>query len=391
MTAADEIMGGRWHLLGSDRRDMEDPDWFFDPVTGRRAPDLDYCFKINHRGEDVTGNVKQIWELSRMHHVTVLATAFALSGDERYADRAALHLSSWWRQNPFLSGIHWTSGIESGLRLIAWVWVRRLLSGWTKAAEHFERNEEARAQIWWHQEYLANFRSRGSSANNHVIAEAAGLLVSALAFDWFAESARWRDEAAQLLEEELQRNTFPSGLNREMAFDYHGFVVELGVVAAVEAEWARRPLSDELWALLARMFDVIAATVDVKLHAPRFGDGDDGRALVLDAPAAERWAGLLAVGGALFETPDWWPAVEPTAASSLLGSMAVRRRAVHPERRPSHFEDAGLTLLRSQFGRRRRDLVPLRCGSPRIPVHRCPRSCRRARGRGASQRDGRAG
>ena len=347
IAAADQIMGGRWHLLGSVRRDMEDPDWFFDPVTGRRAPQLDYCFKVDHRAEDVTGNVKQIWELSRMHHVTLLAAAFALSGDERYADRAALHLRSWWRQNPFLSGVHWTSGIETGLRLIAWVWARRLLGGWEKVTQLFECDEAARAQIWWHQQYLASFRSRGSSANNHVIAEAAGLLVAALAFDWFAESARWRDEAAQVLEEELRRNTFPSGVNREMAFDYHGFVIELAVVAAVEAEWAGRPLSDELWALLARMFDVAAATVDVKLRAPRHGDGDNGRALVLDGPTEERWPGLLAVGGALFETPGWWPAVEPTVASALVASMAGRHAAVHPEHRPSHYADAGLTLLRS--------------------------------------------
>ena len=222
-----------------------------------------------------------------------------------------------------------------------------MLSGWDKAAQLFECDEAARAQVWWHQQYLATFRSRGSSANNHVIAEAAGLLVAALSFDWFAESTRWRDEAAQVLEEELRRNTFPSGVNREMAFDYHGFVLELAVVAAVEAEWAGRPLSDELWALLARMFDVVAATVDVKLRAPRYGDGDDGRALVLDGPTAERWPGLLAVGESLFETPQWWPAVEPTVASSLVASMAGRRAAVHPDRRPSHYADAGLTLLRS--------------------------------------------
>ena len=118
---------------------MEDPDWFFDPVTGRRAPQFDYCFKVNHRSEDVTGNVKQIWELSRMHHVTVLAAAFALSGDERYADRAASISARGGAQNPFLSGVHWTSGIETGLRLIAWVWARRLLGGWEQAAELFER------------------------------------------------------------------------------------------------------------------------------------------------------------------------------------------------------------------------------------------------------------
>ena len=86
IAAADEILAGQWQLLGAVRQDMEDPDWFFDPVTGKRAPQVDYCFKVNHRSEDVTGNVKQIWELSRMHHLTVLAAAFSLSGDERYAN-----------------------------------------------------------------------------------------------------------------------------------------------------------------------------------------------------------------------------------------------------------------------------------------------------------------
>ena len=79
--------GGR--SSASMRKDMEDPDWFFDPVTGRRAPQGDYCFRIDHRSEHVTGNVKQVWELSRLHHLTVLAAAYALSGDERYAQRVA--------------------------------------------------------------------------------------------------------------------------------------------------------------------------------------------------------------------------------------------------------------------------------------------------------------
>jgi len=351
VAAGDEILAGRWHLLGTLRRDMEDPDWFFDPVTRRRAPQFEYCFRVNHRSEDVTGNVKQIWELSRMHHVTVLAAAFALSGDERYAERAASHLRSWWAKNPFLSGVHWTSGIEAGLRLISWVWVRRLLDGWAGAAELFERNDMALAQIWWHQHYLASFRSRGSSANNHVIAEVAGLLVAALAFGWFAESSQWAEESARVLEHELANNTFPSGVNREMAFDYHGFVAELTVLAALEADYAGRPLSDDLWRRLLLMLDVVAATADVKLRGPRHGDGDNASALVLDPPATERWSGLLAVGDALFDAPSWWPTVPPTATSTLLGSMASPRRRRRPagsaERRPSHYADAGLTLLRS--------------------------------------------
>ena len=347
IAAAEEILAGRWQILGASREDMVDPDWFFDPLTGKRAPQVDYCFKVNHRSEDVTGNVKQVWELSRMHHLTVLAAAFSISGDERYAERAGSHLRSWWTQNPFLSGIHWTSGIEGGIRLITWVWVRRLLDEWVGVADLFEHNEMARAQIWWHLHYLSSFRSQGSSANNHVIAEVAGQLVGALAFDWFAESDLWAEQAARILEAELKCNTFPSGVNREMAFDYHGFVTELGVVAAAESSWSGRPLSPDLWASLYRMFDVVAATVDVRVRAPRYGDGDNGTALVIDPPEAERWSGLLAIGTALFDVPDWWPTVQPTTTSILLASMAGRHSSVRSDRRPSHYADAGITLLRS--------------------------------------------
>jgi len=348
IAAADQILAGRFEVLGITRKDLEDPDWFFDPVTGRRAPQGDYCFRIDHRSEDVTGNVKQVWELSRMHHLTVLAAAFAFSGDERYARRVDRHLRSWWTQNPFLSGVHWTCGIEVGLRLIAWVWIRRLLDGWDQAPALFEDNEEALDQIWWHQRYLACFRSRGSSANNHVIAEAAGQLVASLAFDWFAESPKWAAQAAAVLEDELAKNTFPSGVNREMATDYHGFVAELGLVAAAEADLAGRPLSEDTWHLLCRMLDVVAATVDVRLRAPRQGDGDDGRALVLGPPDADRWAGLLCLGEAVFGAPDWWPAPEADAESTMLASMARRHpQPGRPERRPSHFDDAGLIIMRS--------------------------------------------
>jgi len=80
---------------------------------------------------------------------------------------------------------------RSGVRLLAWVWIRRLLDDWPKIGDLFEDDPDAQRQIAWHQEYLAAFPSRGSSANNHVIAEAAGLLAAASAFPWYAASPRW--------------------------------------------------------------------------------------------------------------------------------------------------------------------------------------------------------
>jgi hypothetical protein len=349
LAAADGLLRGEWEVLGVTRTDLQAPDWFLDPVTGRSAPAERYAFRINHRSESQTGNVKQIWEISRLQHVTLLATAWYLSHREAYASLAAEQLRSWWRCNPFLSGVNWTSGIEVGIRLISMAWIRRLLDDWPKVADLFEHDELAIGQIRWHQQYLAAYRSRGSSANNHVIAEAAGQLVASCAFPWFAESQSWRRTAGRLLERELLRNTFPSGIGRELASDYQCFVAELGLLAAVEAQAAGCPVGDAAWQRLAGMVDSGAALLDQRLRPPRQGDGDDGRGLVLDAPEPNRWPSLLAVGAALFGRLDWWPTVPPNAASVIIAGLPGSARAAtgRPNARPWHFADAGLTLLRT--------------------------------------------
>ena len=346
---ADRLLKGEWEMLGVVRTDMECPDWFFDPVTGRRSAPDKYAFALNQRDESAVGNIKQVWEVNRLQHLALLAAAWYVTGEERYAQRVSEQLQSWWRENPFLSGVNWTSGIELGVRLINFTWIRRLLAAWPGAAGLFEHNDLAVRQIRWHQEYLAAFESRGSSANNHVIAEAAGQLAASCAFPWFPESGRWRRESTQLLEREVAHNTFPSGINRELASDYHGFVAELGMFAAVEASAAGQPLSDTTWRLLCAMGDAMAALVDERVRPPRQGDSDEGRVVLLDAPGHNRWPTLLALSDALFGRRDWWPAVAVDAGSVFVGALAGPRREIagRPEKRPSRFRDAGIAIIRT--------------------------------------------
>ena len=349
LDSAERLMRGEWEMFGVVRTDLVQPDWFRDPVTGRRFPHDRYALHIDYRSDEQVGNLKQAWELSRLQHLTLLANAWFLSHEERYASRVADQLRFWWRSNPFLSGVHWTSGIEVGVRLISLAWIRRLLNDWPAVADLFEHNALAVRQVRWHQQYLAALPSRGSSANYHVIAEAAGQLVASCAFPWFRESERWRRKSALLLERELVRNTFPSGIGRELASDYHCFVAELGFVAAVEAEASGHPLSPATWTRLSAMADSAAALVDQQLRPPRQGDSGEGRALLLDAPAANRWPSLLAAANALVSRLDWWPQPLTDAGSVILGTLAGVKRHVEgrPGRRPSQFADAGVTLLRA--------------------------------------------
>ena len=346
---ADRLLKGQWEMLGAVRTDMVQPDWFWDPVTGRRSSPDAYAFSVNQRDEATVGNIKQVWEVNRLQHLTLLATAWFLTAEEAYAQRVADQLRSWLRENPLLSGVNWTSGIELGVRLINLAWIRRLLDSWPGVAALFEGSETTVRQIRWHQEYLAAFESRGSSANNHVIAEAAGQLAASCAFPWFPESERWRREAASLLARSLADNTFPSGINRELASDYHGFVFELGVFAAAEAAAAGTPVPDGTWRLLCSMADAMAALVDCLGQPPRQGDSDEGRVVLLDAPARGRWPALLALGDGIFGRLAWWPAVPRDAGSVLLRSLAgdVEEVSGRPAARPDRFPDAGISILRT--------------------------------------------
>lgn len=350
---ADRLMAGHAEYFGVVRDDLTDPDWWYDPKTGRRAP-WGYAFDVPYRDEDAVGDIKQIWEPSRHQYLTVLAAAYAVTGNERYAERVAEHLRLWWAANAPLRGVHWISGIELGIRLLSWVWIRRLLDGWPGAAGLFEDNPVALNQIWHHQRWLAAFPSRGSSANNHVIAEAAGQLAAACAFGWFPSSQQWRAGALRSLDRHLRSNTFESGLNRESATEYHGLVLELGLAAVAEADAADVPVPASVRLVLLRMTDALAAIVDGRLRPPRQGDADDGHGLIVDGAGTDRWASLLATGDAVFGRLDWWPEVTGTDVRTPLLAALIRPYAkdgtapavARPAGRPDHFADAGMTILR---------------------------------------------
>ena len=354
LEAANELLDSRWRVFSRVRSDLgPDPDWFIDISTDRRAPDRDYALGIDYRDADAVGQVKYVWELARHQHLTVLGAAFHLTGDERYARRAHEHLASWWRRNPFLTGIHWTSGIEIGLRLLSWVWLRRLLNGWQDAPAVFERNPVFVRQVYDHQRFLATLPSHHSSANNHLLAEAAGLFAASCAFPFFTKSETWRSRAADTLRRELPAQTYPCGHNRELATGYHLLALELGLAAAIEGEVAGHALGDETWQTLARMLDALAAIVDGRLRPPRQGDSDDAHGLLMDAPQYDRVASLLASGRALVGGQGWWPRSDAGDVRTAYWAALVPARTAVREasaERPAVLTGPGLAFLRVDEG-----------------------------------------
>lgn len=346
---ADQLLDGTRNVFGSKHSITSDEDWFIDPLSGLTAPSSVPFSTIRFR--DWPGSLKHVWEPSRHHELTVLAAAWRATGEDRYADVVSQLLTSWWRANPPFRGVHWTSGIELGIRIISWVWVRRLLDGSKFGASLFERNALFLDQLYCHQMWLAELPSRGSSANNHLVAEAAGQLIGALAFPCFPESSRWRDRSASILEREIRRQVGEDGLHREQAIDYHGFVLELFLLAALEAEKEKHPLSDEYWRRMKDMIDAVAAIVDINGRPPNRGDSDAALALDVDGENFDRWASLLSTCDVILGRAAWWPSVDGRDLRSSLLCLVGSDLARTFERvtsRPSHFASAGLTILREE-------------------------------------------
>lgn len=325
---AESYLEHRWQFFGLNGKQEKDIDWHRDPSTGIIAPSATFGLDINHRDESVVGNIKMTWEKSRHHHLTVLAAAYHQTRDERFAREVTDQIADWIDHNPFLLGVHWTHSLELGIRLIAWVWCERLLRGSSAYADLFEHNPSFWDSVYQHQWFISQTYSCGSSANNHLIGEMAGLYITASAWPQFEASGQWRNLAKSMLESEIQRQTFSSGLNREQAFSYHIFTLEFFLLCMAESKQQKDTFSETFMDRLQAMLKVMPQVTDCGGNLPMYGDGDEGRAVQFHAFEARRDGWLL----------DWGRDLVPF---DQVGDVVPESVGT------TFFDDAGLCVIRS--------------------------------------------
>lgn len=298
---AEHYLNHKWLFFGLQNISEAEVDWHMDPVSGIKAP-LKFGYSINHRDESLVGNIKLTWEKNRHHHLTVLAVAYHLTGDEKYAEEVIAQIQSWLNQNPYLVGVNWTHPLEQGIRLISWVWCERLLRSSKSYEKLFHRDSDFWDSVYQHQLFIEETYSRGSSANNHLIGEMAGLYISSTVWPWFDKSKHWQNLAKNTLEREIVKQTYDSGINKELAFSYHIFVLEFYLLSLFEANQAGDSFSTKTEDLLRKMVKAIPLMTDIGGNLPNYGDGDEGMAIQLQSLDGRRDDWLLQLGDSLLGT-----------------------------------------------------------------------------------------
>jgi len=307
--AADEILQGRQRIFALDHVSGPVPQWNQDPKTGTVAP-LTFAKTLDYRSEALVGDIKYLWEPNRHLHLVTLAQAYQLTGERRYVDGLRFQLESWFDQCPYLKGPNWTSSLELAIRLINWSIAWQLIGGRDSVVFSGEEGKRFRDRwlgaIYRHMHFIRGHFSRFSSANNHLIGEAAGLFLGAVTWPFWRQSQDWAAETQDILEREALLQNAPDGVNREQAISYQQFVLDFLLVAALAGSANNRNFSDKYWKRIEAMLEFLASIMDAGGHVPMIGDADDGYVTRL---SQERsfcpYRSFLATGAVLFGRGDF--------------------------------------------------------------------------------------
>ncbi len=278
-------------------------DWHYDLISETRFPKK-FSYSIDTRTEK-HGISKVVWEINRLQFLTRICLAYRYTGDRIYLRRFVDFVESWHRENPYLLGVNWYSNIELSLRIITWFLCWEILDVSTLC----ERDAGFRSfteSIWLpllylHGEHIYRNPSRFSSANNHLIAEAAGLFI--VGSYWkFKGSDHWIKYGQDVLNREMQLQHTKDGVNREEASEYIQFITDFFLISLVVGERNGQKFSQNYYDKLHQIFKYISDLSDQSGRVPYYGDDDDGKAFCLtESDHYSNFLSLLVSGCVLFE------------------------------------------------------------------------------------------
>jgi len=309
--AAEKISRGVLDIFNLNEHYLGDPpEWNRDPLTGKDIP-MVFGKTLDYRNEELVGDIKYVWEPSRHLQLVVLAQAYHLTGSEDYLLALRRQLTSWFDQCPYLMGPQWVSSLELGIRLINWYFIWQLIGGLESELFKGEEGKEFRDRwlqlIYQHVHFINSYYSRYSSANNHLIGEAAGVFIATTGWPFWPEFGKWQKKSARILESEtLLQNTI-DGVNREQAVAYQQFVLDFLLISKLTAEANLFEFSKDWVDRVESMLNFLASIMDVAGNIPMIGDADDGFVVSLSR-GDSKWCpyrSLLATGAVVFNRDDF--------------------------------------------------------------------------------------
>lgn len=281
--------------------------WNRDPKTGREIPRT-FGLHIDFRHMAGEVDIKYLWELNRHLWWVTLAQAYAVSGQYKYLGALLRLLDNWLSECPYPLGPNWSSPVEHGIRLINWSIVWYLIGG-ADAFTHLEAKGNKLLDRWLESIYqhicfASDNYSFYSSADNHLIGEAAGVFVAAHTWDLWHKGRALRKQAKLILEEEILKQFAADGVNLEQAVCYHKFSLEFLLASLLCGIVNGDDFSSEFKTRMQFAAEFMASMMDCGGRMPAIGDSDDGKVFwFIGDGVRSPYESMLGVCSVLFNSP----------------------------------------------------------------------------------------
>jgi len=348
---AERISAGRFDLLGHEGIEFGDPiDWAFEPVNGRRAPDVHWS-RVPYLDPDIVGDHKVVWELNRHQYFVRLGQAAWLGSSDDWAEIFFEHLDGWMSANPPRRGINWASSLEIAFRAISWLWALHFFARAPQLSPR--RFTEIVAQLRAHGRHVERYISTSFSPNTHLTGEALGLFYLGTMLPELPEAERWRRRARTWLMGALEFQIRPDGGYFEQSVHYHRYTVDFYVHLLVLERLGGGGATDRLEARLANIVDHLVSLTRADGSTPLIGDDDGGRLLFLDDRRVDDVRSSILAAAVLLNRADWAAVAGPPTEELvwLLGPDALDRldrfEAVEARRTSRCHPDTGFCVMRS--------------------------------------------
>ncbi len=345
---ADEIFAHRFRIFDRQASFPQAIDWHWDPLAEKSIP-VRYWTEVDYWQSSTVTEVKYVWELNRHQHFVTLAKAYLLSQEERYAEELFRQWQDWIAKNPFLFGINWTSSLECALRLVSWTWALQMAKHSPSLSPRFYA--EILRCVEQHARFIGGHLSRYSSANNHLLGEALGLIYAGCYFPELKQAANWRRTGFDLFHQEFPEQVHPDGVGKEQAIYYQLYLFRFGVLTNLAAVLDQETMPPQVMQRMENMAHFITSVMDSEGNVPAIGDEDGGQALRLSELPGNPYKSLLATAAALFGRGEFKERAQEFDESSfwLCGTSGKEKfedlQPAAPRRRAVTFPQGGYVVL----------------------------------------------
>ncbi len=381
-------------LLGGYRYERYKKDWHAGFQTQQKWP-LIFSYDLDYKQRDDIGDARTNWELNRHFQFTLLACNYYQTGDRKYIKELSDLFHDWNEKNPFLYGISWTSVMEVAIRDMNWIYALGFLKG---AAQGIEKEavrdggmgradapgasgqetqqaiaalcDQLRIGIINMTCYISNHYSRYSSANNHVIVEAAAMGLAGIVMG----CEEWLETAWDILRIEIPRQNYQDGVNQEVSLHYQSFFMEAVGLLILTMQKNAIGIPQSWRNMLIKMSRYLSDCQGNFGETIVFGDDDEGKILDLEGIQTVDMVGGKESDGSLSECslnhrnhyqyvlqlmslilPERY--VETIADQTLLCIVpsqqiqGIFRKPYYHNRKSICYPEGGVSILRSGDGR----------------------------------------